>query len=114
VRDYKGLSFHYENQHVRRIYSFPNATPITEKSGMLSSDSKLRQVAGWTPRSIMHHKYVHFRGNESEEDLLRLKGIIRDDKESVNILAPKICPFCKTSNTPNVLRSERHSILDAS
>jgi len=56
-------------------------------------------AAGWTPRSNMHYKYV--RGNESEEDLLRVKGIIKDNKESVNILTPKICPFFKTSNTPD-------------
>ncbi|MGC2573572.1 MAG: site-specific integrase, partial [Candidatus Nitrosopolaris sp.] len=74
---------------------------ITEKSGILSSDAKLRQYAGWTPRSNMHYKYVHFRGNESEDDLLRAKSIIKDDKESVNILTPKICPSCRESNTPN-------------
>jgi glutaredoxin len=74
---------------------------ITEKSGMLSSDSKLRQYAGWTPRSNMHYKYVHFGGGESMNDLLKTKGILKDDKHSVNILAPKICPHCKEQNRPD-------------
>jgi integrase/recombinase XerD len=75
---------------------------ITEKSGILSSDAKLRQFAGWTPRSNMHFKYVHFRGNESQDDLLRAKGIIKDNKESINILQPKICPNCREPNKPDV------------
>lgn len=65
---------------------------ITEKSKMLSSDAKLRQYAGWTARSNMHYKYVHFGGGESMNDLLRIKGIIKDEKQSINILQPKTCP----------------------
>jgi hypothetical protein len=74
---------------------------ITEKSMILSSDSKLRQYAGWTARSNMHHKYVHFGGGEATNDLLRLKGVIKDEKQSINILQPKICPNCKESNKPD-------------
>jgi len=37
----------------------------------------------------------HFRGNESHNDLLRAKVIIKDDKESVNILQSKTCPNCR-------------------
>ena len=73
---------------------------ITEKSGMLSSDSKLRQYAGWTPRSNMHYKYVHFSGGESMKDLLKAKGILKEDKV-VNILQPKICPHCREPNKPD-------------
>ncbi|MGA9152822.1 MAG: site-specific integrase [Candidatus Nitrosopolaris sp.] len=76
-------------------------TAITEKSSIISSDVKLRQFAGWTPRSNMHYKYVHFRGNESQDDLLRAKGIIKDDKESVNILQFKTCPHCREPNKPD-------------
>src|SRR5215831_3299286 len=75
---------------------------ITEKSGLLNSDSKLRQYAGWTARSNMHYKYVHFGGGESMKDLLKVKGILKDEKHSVNILQPKICPHCKEHNRPDV------------
>ena len=74
---------------------------ITEKSGMLSSDAKLRQFAGWAPRSNMHHKYVHFSGGESMNDLLRAKGILKEDKQSTNILQPKNCPNCREPNKPD-------------
>jgi hypothetical protein len=68
---------------------------------MLSSDFNLRQFAGWTPRSNMHYKYVHFTGGESMKDLLRVKGILKDDKQSTNILQPKTCPHCKEPNRPD-------------
>ena len=74
---------------------------ITEKSCLLSSDSKLRQYAGWTPRSNMHYKYVHFSGGESMKDLLKAKGILKDEKHSVNVLAPKMCPHCREPNRPD-------------
>jgi integrase/recombinase XerD len=47
---------------------------ITEKCEILSSDQKLRQFAGWTARSNMHYRYVHFTGGESMKDLLRAKA----------------------------------------
>jgi integrase len=74
---------------------------ITEKSGIISSDQKLRQFAGWTPRSNMHYKYVHFSRGESMKDLLRAKGILKDEKQSVNILQPKTCPHCRELNKPD-------------
>ena len=73
---------------------------ITEKSGIISSDQKLRQFAGWTPRSNMHYKYVHFSGGESMKDLLKAKGILKDDKVT-NILQPKTCPNCREPNKPD-------------
>jgi integrase/recombinase XerD len=76
---------------------------ITEKSSIISSDAKLRQYAGWTARSNMHYRYQHFRGNESQDDLLRAKGIIKDNKESVNILQPKPCPNCREPNKPDTV-----------
>ncbi|MGA9151362.1 MAG: hypothetical protein WBZ36_12355 [Candidatus Nitrosopolaris sp.] len=73
---------------------------ITEKSGIISSDQKLKQYAGWTPRSNMHYKYVHFNGGESMKDLLKAKGIFKEEKQ-VNILQPKTCPHCKEPNKPD-------------
>jgi integrase/recombinase XerD len=74
---------------------------LTEKCGLLNSEAKLKQYAGWTARSNMHYKYVHFGGGESMKDLLKVKGILKDDKHSVNILQPKICPHCKEPNKPD-------------
>jgi integrase/recombinase XerD len=76
---------------------------LTEKSGLLSSDAKLRQFAGWSVSSQMNRKYVHFSGGESMKDLLKMKGIIKNEKQLVNILAPKVCPNpnCKEPNKPD-------------
>ncbi len=75
---------------------------LTEKSAILNSDSKLRQHAGWTANSDMHSRYVHFPGGESMDDLLKLKGIVKDDKPSMNVLKPKECPHCRELNRPDV------------
>ena len=34
-------------------------------------------------------------------DLLRIKGVLKDEKHSVNILEPKKCPHCKEPNRPD-------------
>jgi len=49
----------------------------------------------------MHYKYVHFGGGESMKDLLKAKGILKDEKQSINILQPKTCPHCKEPNKPD-------------
>ncbi|MFY9868144.1 MAG: hypothetical protein WAK17_00335 [Candidatus Nitrosopolaris sp.] len=75
---------------------------VTHKydTGEISSDAKMKQFFGWTPRSNMLAKYVHFRGNEAKKDLLRTKGLLRDEKV-VNILEPKMCPHCREPNRPD-------------
>ena len=37
---------------------------LTEKSKILK-EHVLRQHAGWSPRSQMHLRYIHYFGNES-------------------------------------------------
>jgi integrase len=85
---------------------------ITEKSGILSSDSKLRQYAGWSVSSTMIRRYQHFSGGEAMNDLLKSKGIVKDEKHSVNILQPKTCPSCKEQNRPDSQFCYRcHSVI---
>jgi hypothetical protein len=73
---------------------------LTEKYGLLNSDINLRQFAGWSISSNMHRRYVHLRGGESMKCLLKVKGIINDEKR-INMLESKACPFCGESNRPN-------------
>ena len=55
---------------------------LTEKSVFLK-EHVLRQHAGWSPRSQMHLKYLHYFGNESSESILEAYGIItKEDKDS--------------------------------
>lgn len=74
---------------------------LTEKSGLLNSDQKLRQYAGWSISSNMNRRYIHLRGGESMNDLLKAKGIVKDENQSINILEPKKCPYCKELNKPD-------------
>jgi hypothetical protein len=62
----------------------------------------LRQHAGWSGRSQMHLKYVHYFGNESNESLLEAYGLI-DKGIQLDQLRPKQCPNC---NEPNKLDSK--------
>ena len=74
---------------------------LTEKSGLLNSDQKLRQYAGWSISSNMNRRYIHLRGGESMNDLLKAKGIVKNENQSINILEPKKCPYCKELNKPD-------------
>jgi integrase len=77
---------------------------LTQKSTVLREHT-LRQHAGWSPRSHMHMKYLHYFGNESNESLLAEYGIVTEaNKGNVLLpanLKPKACPNCNESNIPD-------------
>jgi integrase len=79
------------NPYIRRHSS------LTAKSKFLHG-LVFNQHAGWTPRSQMNLKYVHYFGNESSESILQEYGILPKDNEEKDILRPKYCTNC---NTPN-------------
>ncbi len=57
-------------------------TGLTEKSKMKQiNEHQLRQLAGWSPRSQMHLKYIHYFGNEASESLLEAYGITTKQQE---------------------------------
>ena len=82
------------NPYVRRHSS------LTEKSKILK-EHVLRQHAGWSPRSQMHLKYLHYFGNESCESLLEAYGITPKDNHQKDALRPKQCPNCNEPNKPD-------------
>ena len=61
----------------------------------------LRQHAGWSGRSQMHLKYLHYYGNESNESILEAYGIVSKDKTISDALKPKQCPNCNEPNKPD-------------
>jgi integrase/recombinase XerD len=73
---------------------------LTEKSTMLK-EHVLRQHAGWSPRSQMHLRYIHYFGNESSDSILEAYGIIPKDKHLSNVLRSKQCPNCNEPNKPD-------------
>jgi integrase/recombinase XerD len=80
------------NPYIRRH------SALTDKSKILK-EHVLRQHAGWSGRSQMPQKYLHYFGNESNESLLEAYGIIPKDHK-IDQLRPKQCPNCSESNKP--------------
>jgi integrase len=80
------------NPYIRRH------SALTEKSMKLKS-SILNQHAGWSMRSNMAQKYIHYFGNESSESLLEAYGIVTKNNIPIDTLNPKICPNCNEGNT---------------
>ena len=73
---------------------------LTEKSQILKEHT-LRQHAGWSQKSQMHLKYIHYFGNESSESLLEAYGIVSRDKQISEVLKPIQCPNCNEPNKPD-------------
>jgi hypothetical protein len=82
------------NPYIRRH------SALTEKSSFLK-EHILRQHAGWSPRSQMHLKYLHYFGNESSDSILEAYGIVTKDKTQSDILRSKQCPNCNEPNKPD-------------
>ncbi len=74
------------NPYVRRH------TALTEKSQILK-ENVLRQYAGWSPGSQMHLKYVHYFGNESNQNILEAYGL-KPKFEAIDKMKPRQCPNC--------------------
>lgn len=56
---------------------------------------------GWSPRSQMHLRYLHYFGNESCESILEAYGIVTKDQKLSNALRSKQCPNCSEPNKPD-------------
>jgi len=82
------------NPYIRRH------SALTDKSLFLK-EHVLRQHAGWSPRSQMHLKYLHYFGNESSDSILEAYGIITKDKTHSDSLRSKLCPNCNEPNKPD-------------
>ena len=82
------------NPYIRRH------SALTEKSVILK-ENILRQYAGWSIRSNMPQKYLHYFGNESSESILQAYGIVTREKQDIDKLRPKQCPNCNEPNKPD-------------
>lgn len=71
-------------------------TALTKKSKLLK-EFELRQHAGWSSRSHMAEKYIHYFNNSSSNSLLEAYGI-KSKQDEINRMLPKQCPNCNTTN----------------
>jgi integrase/recombinase XerD len=81
------------NPYIRRH------SALTDKSKILK-EHILRQHAGWSSRSNMPEKYLHFFGNESSESILEAYGL-KPKEEQIATLRLKECPNCSEPNQVN-------------
>jgi hypothetical protein len=82
------------NPYIRR------QSALTDESRFLRKHT-LRQHAGWSGRSQMHLKYLHYFGNESNNGILQEYGIQPKVNEEINALRSKQCPNCDDPNKPD-------------
>lgn len=84
------------NPYIRRH------TGLTEKSKLKQiNEIQLRQLAGWSARSQMPQKYIHYFGNEASESLLEAYGLVTGEQELAKTLYYKQCPNCNEPNKPD-------------
>jgi integrase/recombinase XerD len=85
------------NPYIRRH------TGLTEKSKLKQiNEHQLRHLAGWSPRSQMHLKYIHYFGNEASDSLLEAYGIVTKQQEQSRIMQYKQCPNCNEPNKSEI------------
>ncbi|MDA0524223.1 site-specific integrase [Methanococcoides alaskense] len=72
---------------------------LTELVKQGFKEMELRIFAGWEADSKMPAVYIHLSGDDVENKLLAINGIIEDDVEKKKeVLKPIKCPRCKTKN----------------
>ena len=95
-----------DKEHIKKLLDKPwnpyirRHSALTQKSAFLK-EHILRQHAGWSARSQMHLKYLHYYRNESSTSLLQEYGILPKDNEETHVLHPKQCPNCQEPNRPD-------------
>ena len=82
------------NPYIRRH------SALTQKSKFLKEHVP-RQHAGWSGRSQMHLRYLHYYGNESNESILEAYGIVTKEQQLSDVLKSKQCPNCNEPNKPD-------------
>ena len=78
------------NPYIRRH------SALTEKSKILK-EHILRSHAGWSSRSNMPERYLHYFGNESSESILEAYGL-KPTAQELDKLSPVQCPNCGEGN----------------
>ncbi|MFH1391210.1 MAG: tyrosine-type recombinase/integrase [Candidatus Diapherotrites archaeon] len=64
------------------------------------TEAQLKEYFGWTPSSDMAAQYVHLSGKQVDNAILRMHGIIKEDRKE-DILKRNECPRCKEQNDVN-------------
>ena len=69
----------------------------THLAGHLT-EAQMKDYLGWTQGSKMAGVYVHLNGRDTDNAILKLSGLVVEEKKQVQELKPKACTRCKTIN----------------
>jgi site-specific recombinase XerD/ribosomal protein L40E len=65
------------------------------------TEAQMKQYFGWVQGSKMASVYVHLSGRDVDKALLRLNGIEVEEEKREQEFKPKLCPRCKSRNSPD-------------
>ena len=64
------------------------------------TEAQMSEYFGWVQGSRMAAIYVHLSGRDTDNKMLEIYGLKREEKEKEEELKPKECPRCKYINSP--------------
>ena len=88
-----GISKHVHLHLLRHSRATHLANVLTE--------AQMREYFGWAKDSDMPSVYVHLSGRDVDSTLLKHYGIKVEAPTEHDQLEPKMCPWCKTVNSPS-------------
>jgi hypothetical protein len=62
------------------------------------TEAQMKDYLGWTQSSKMAAIYVHLSGRDTDMAILKLNGVKVEQESDNEVLKPKGCPRCKTTN----------------
>jgi integrase len=92
LADRAGIKKRVNPQSFRHAAASLLASSLTER--------QMEQYLGWTPGSKMPKIYFHLSGRETEDAILALHGLKKDDGKKAPKLEVMLCPRCREKNMP--------------
>jgi len=88
------------DKHVHpHLFRHSRATELASKG---YSESEMRIMLGWADGSDMPSRYIHMSGEDVEEKMLKMHGLLDEDEESTeDPLEPWECNRCGRENAPD-------------
>jgi len=63
------------------------------------TEAQLKVYFGWVQGSRVAGTYVHLSGRDTDQKILEINGMAKENEKKLDELKPKICPRCNTLNS---------------
>ena len=83
----------------KRVYMHKFRHSEATDMAQFMTEPQMRIRHGWTSTSAMPDVYTHMNNDDVDNALFKHYGIKKIEQETENL--PKICPTCKTANSPD-------------